>query len=114
MLRAGSQRSSTRYCTVSSDMRKNRNCRLCRPIKLLNRSGLSIQNLNASDQNLVGRSTTDRKRAYRLSFAFTAIELGVASGRGAEAPPAGLPPLGLPSLTQTGGRPSLAEAAFKL
>jgi len=36
-------------CTMSSDMRKNRNCRIGRPIKLLNRSGLLIQNLNASD-----------------------------------------------------------------
>jgi hypothetical protein len=34
---------------VSSDMRQNRSCRNDRPIKILNRSGPTIQNLHAGD-----------------------------------------------------------------
>src|ERR1700737_2996225 len=74
MLRAGSQRSSTRYCTVSSDMRQNCSCRNGRPIKLLLHLGL-LTLLNEAraahiDQTLAERHG-DRQCATRMSHPYT-------------------------------------------
>ncbi|MBR0857777.1 hypothetical protein [Bradyrhizobium liaoningense] len=66
-------------------MRKNRNCRNRRPIKLSNRSGLSIQKFNTGDESHWGCSTSGLEKYIGWCAPLTAKKMGVALRAGLEA-----------------------------